>query len=155
MGYMTRKYASKGTPHDIAARLSARTNTILISSGVMFLLWQISYFVVFTPPAGPPRAVDIVRTIALVAWCGALLMLLATGGGAFRGREVREILDDELARAQRAQACQNGFWAVMLVGLTGYVAAQFTAVDARLLAHAIMSAGVLVAVATTAYLNRR
>ncbi len=29
-------------------------------------------------------------------------MLLATDGGAFRHRDVREILDDEVARAQRA-----------------------------------------------------
>ena len=142
-------------PHDLAARVSARTSRILLSSGLMFVMWQLGYFVVFTPAPVPPRNVDIVRTIALVAWCGALLMLVATGGGAFRGREVREILDDELARAQRAQAYQNAFWAVMLVGLAAYVTTQFTTVDARMLAHVIVSAGVLVAVATGAYLNRR
>jgi Na+/H+ antiporter NhaD/arsenite permease-like protein len=120
----------------------------------MFVLWQISYFVVFPPPPRPPRNVDIVRTIALVAWCAALLMLLATGGGAFRPRDVREILDDELARAQRAQAYQNAFWAVMVIGLVAYAAAQFTPIDGRVLAHAIVSGGVLVAVATRAYLNR-
>jgi hypothetical protein len=121
----------------------------------MFLIWQLAYFVVFTPPPGPPRSVDVVRTLALVAWCGALLMLLATGGGAFRAREVREILDDELARAHRAQAYQNAFWTLMALGLAAYVAAQFTVIDGRLLAHAIVSAGVLVAVATRVYLNRR
>ncbi len=142
-------------PRDLAARVSARTNRILITSGAMFVIWQIAYFVVFTPPPGPPRTVDIVRIIALVAWCGALLLLLATGGGVFRHRDVREILDDELVRAQRAQAFQNAFWAVMLVGLVAYVAAQFTVVDARLLAHVILSAGVVVAVTTRAYLDRR
>lgn len=121
----------------------------------MFAIWQLGYFVVFTPPPGPPRTVDIVTTLALVAWCGALLMLLATDGGAFRHRDVREILDDELARAQRARAYQNAFWAVMLVGLAAYAAAQFTALDARLLAHAIVSSGVLAAVATRAWLNQR
>jgi len=121
----------------------------------MFVIWQIGYFIVFTPPPGPPRTVDIVRIIALVAWCGALLLLLATGGGVFRHRDVREILDDELVRAQRAQAFQNAFWAVMLVGLVAYVAAQFTVVDARLLAHVILSAGVVVAVTSRAYLDRR
>ena len=141
--------------HDRAARLSARADRILLSSGSMFVVWQAAYFVVFPPPSGPPRNVDIVWTFALVVWCGALLLLLATGGGAFRSREVREILDDELARAQRAQAYQNAFWAVMLIALTAYVAAQFTTIDARLLAHAIMSAGVLVAVLTRAYLNRQ
>jgi hypothetical protein len=140
--------------HDRADRLSARADRILISSGLMFVLWQAAYFVVFTPPPGPPRNVDIVWTFALVAWCGALLLLLATGGGAFRSRDVREILDDELARAQRAQAYRNAFWAVMLVALAAYVAAQFVTIDARFLAHAIVSAGVVVAVLTRAYLNR-
>ena len=120
----------------------------------MFVVWQMGYFVVFTPPPGPPRNVDIVRMVALVAWCGALLLLLATGGGAFRHRDVREILDDELARAQRATAYQNAFWAVMAVALCAYVVAQFTTVDARFLSHAIVSVGVLVAVTTRAYLNR-
>ncbi len=82
-------------------------------------------------------------------------MLLATDGGAFRHRDVREILDDELARAQRARAYQNAFWAVMLVGLAAYATAQFTALDARFLAHAIVSSGVLAAVTTRACLNQR
>ena len=155
MGYTTRLMPKSENPHDRAARLSARANRILISSGLMFVIWQAVYFVVFTPPPGPPRNVDIVWTLALVAWCGALLMLLATGGGAFRDREVREILDDELARAQRAQAYQNAFWAVMLIALAAYVAAQFITVDARFLAHAIVSAGVVVAVVTRAYMDRR
>jgi hypothetical protein len=142
-------------PHDVAARLAVRTDRILTGSGVMFVLWQIGYFVVFPPPPDPLRNVDIVRAVALVAWCAALLMLLATGGGAFRTREVREILDDELARAQRGQAYRNAFWAVMLVGLAGYVAAQFSAIDARFLSHAILSAGMLVAVVTRAWVNRR
>jgi hypothetical protein len=156
MRYMSRQTRAKCDSSDeLATRLAARTNRILIASGAMFLIWQLAYFVVFTPPPGPPRSVDVVRALALVAWCGALLMLLATGGGAFRAREVREILDDELARAHRAQAYQNAFWALMALGLAAYVAAQFTVIDGRLLAHAIVSAGVLVAVATGAYLNRR
>jgi hypothetical protein len=121
----------------------------------MFLIWQVAYIVIFAPPPGPPRRVDIVATVGLVAWCGALLMLLATGGGALRDREVREILDDELARAHRARAYQNAFAAVMLVGLAAFVVAQFTVIDARHLAHAIVSTGVLVAIATRVYLNRR
>ena len=120
----------------------------------MFVVWQLAYFVVFTPPPGPPRNVDIVRTVAVVAWCGALLLLLATSGGAFSDPEVREILDDELAQAHRAKAYQNAFWGVMIVGLAGYVAAQFTRIDARLLSHLVLSVGVLVAVTTRAYLNR-
>ena len=156
MRYMVEQ--TNANPHscyETATRLAARTDRILITSGAMFVIWQLAFFVVFTPPPGPPRSVDVVRTLGLVAWCGALLVLLATGGGAFRSREVREILDDELARGHRAQAYRNAFWAVMILGLAAYAAAQFTAIDGRLLSHAIVSAGVLVAVATRTYLNHR
>jgi hypothetical protein len=142
-------------PHELVARIADRTNRILQGSCLMFLVWQVAYFVIFARPEGALRNVDIAMSFAFIAWCGALLMLLATGGGAFRAREVREILDDELARSQRSQAYQNAFWGMMLVGLAGYVAAQVTAIDALLLAHIMLSAGVLVAVATLAYLNRR
>ena len=138
-----------------AARIEHRTTRILISSGFMFGLWQISYWMLFLPRDGALRRVDIVAGLAFVAWSGALLMLIATGGGAFRARAVREILDDELARAQRARAYQNAFWTMILVTLAAYAAAQFVDLDARLLAHATLSTGVLVAVATVAFLRRR
>jgi hypothetical protein len=140
---------------DVVARIEGRTNRILVGSGIMFLVWQVAYFTLFSRRGSALRSVDIVTSIGFIAWCGALLMLLATGGGAFRGRQVREILDDERARSQRAQAYQNAFWAMMLVGLAAYVAAHFTAIPGILLAHTSLSAGVLVAVATLACLNRR
>ena len=70
-------------------------------------------------------------------------------------RQVREILDDELAQAERGVAYQNAFWAVMVVSLGGYMAGHFTQVPGRLLAHVSLSAGVVVAVITIAWLHRR
>ena len=137
-----------------ATRLEARTERILRGSGFMFVIWQLAYFVVF-PPSPALRSVDIVSSLGFLAWAAALLLLVATGGGAFRAPEVREILQDELALARRAVAYQNAFWAVMLVSLAGYVVAHFTQLPGRLLAHVNLSVGVVVAVGTVAYLNRR
>jgi hypothetical protein len=136
-------------------RIEDRTTRILIGSGLMFGLWQVSFLMLFAPPDGALRRVDLVASLAFVAWSGALLMLLATGGGAFRARAVREVLDDELARSHRAQAYQNAFWVMMLVTLGAYAAAHLVPLDARLLAHGTLSTGVLVAVATVAFLRRR
>lgn len=141
--------------HHLVTRIEGRTDRILLASGAMFLVWQVGYFTVIHTPQSGLRTVDLVATAGLLAWAGALLMLVATGGGAFRSREVREILDDELARAQRGKAYQNAFWALMLVAFAGYVATTFSEVPARLLAHVSLSAGVLAAVATLAYLRRR
>ena len=150
MGYMN----SDDLQH-VVARIDKRTDRILLASGTMFLAWQVAYFTVIHTPRSAFRTVDLAATAALLAWAGALLMLVATGGGAFRNREVREILDDELARDQRGKAYQNAFWALMLVAFVGYVVTTFSEVSARLLAHVSLSAGVLAAVATLAYLRRR
>ncbi len=141
--------------HEIARMLSARTNKILIISALMFVVWQLVYFVVFTSPSGPPRRVDVIKTLGMVAWCSALLMLVATDGGAFRNSAVREVLDDELAIAHRAKAYQLAFWSVMIVALAAFVGVQFTTIHAGLLAHVLVSVGTLGAVATRAYLNRQ
>ena len=150
MGYMIRE-----GPVGQAARLQHRTRRILVSSGVLFVIWQVSYFVVFNRPGSAVRAVDAVASAGFVAWGAALLMLIATGGGAFRSHEVREVLHDELARSERAMAYQNAFWAVMVLNLAGYVAGHFTQIPGRTLAHVSLSAGVVVAAATIAWLNRR
>jgi hypothetical protein len=150
MGYM-----DNDTLQDRVARIEGRTDRLLLTSGAMFLVWQVAFFTVVHTPRDAVRHVDVVAMAALVAWAGALLMLVATGGGAFRSREVREILDDELARSQRGQAFQNAFWVLMLVAFAAYVATTFSDVSARLLAHVSLSAGVLAAVATLAYLRRQ
>ena len=150
MGYM-----DSNNVQDRVTRIEGRTDRILLTSGAMFLVWQMGYFTVLHTPRSAFRTVDLVATVGLLAWAGALLMLVATGGGAFRGREAREILDDELARSHRGQAYQNAFWTLMLVAFAGYTATTVSEVPARLLAHLSLSAGVLAAVATLAYLRRR
>jgi len=140
---------------DTAARIAQRTDRILATSGLMFLVWQASYFVIFDRGERELRTVDVVAVAGYVAWACALLMLVATGGGMFRKRDVRAILDDELARAHRASAYRNGFWALIVVALVAFVAAQVTGIPARDLAHVSLSAGVIAAVGTLTYLRRR
>ena len=142
-------------PHDAAARIERRAQRILWTSGVAFLAWQVAFFTMYREPSPPTRGVDIVRAAGFIAWCAALLGLVASGGGAFSRRSVRAILDDELARARRADAYRNGFWAMILIALAGYVVAHFTPINPLHLAHVGLSAGVLVAVATVAWMGRR
>ena len=138
-----------------AERIEKKTDRILKMSGLMFLTWQISYFTIFNQQADHLRTVDIVARVGYLAWASALLMLVATGGGWYGSAEVRAILDDELARAHRADAYRNAFWAVIAVSLIAYVATHVIDVPAQVLAHVVLSAGVLVAVGTLAYLRRQ
>ena len=141
--------------HDeTAARIEKKTDRILKMSGLMFLTWQASYFAIFNQQTDHLRTVDIIARAGYVAWACCLLVLIATGGGWYGSAEVRAVLDDELARAHRADAYRNAFWAVILVTLIAYAATHVVDVPAQVLAHIVLSAGVLVAVATLAYLRR-
>jgi hypothetical protein len=142
-------------PDAAAERIQRKTQRILWASGLGFVAWQLAYFGTYAQHEGPLRDVDKLRTLGFIAWSAALLFLLATGGGVFAGRRVREILDDELARARRAAAYRNGFWAMMAIAFASYVLAQLAEIGTLHLAHAILSAGVIVAVLTLAVLNRR
>lgn len=142
-------------PNVAAERIARRSQRILWASGIAFVVWQIGFFTLYGDGIPTGRSVDTVRAIAFVAWCGALLALVARGGGLFRSAAVRELLDDELAAARRSAAYRNGFWAMIAIAFLGYGAAHFTGVGALVLAHVVMSAGVIVAVATLAYSGRR
>jgi hypothetical protein len=141
-------------PNDAAERIERKTQRILWAAGLAFVVWQIAFFLLYLdgPPIG--RSVDAVRSLAFLAWCAALLVLVATGGGAFASPAVKEVLDDELSRARRATAYRNGFWAMIVFAYGGYLLAHLTALGPLVVAHAVLSGGVVVAVLTLAYTNR-
>jgi hypothetical protein len=142
-------------PYVAAERIDRRTQRILWGSGLAFLVWQIAYFVMYRDPSLSMRNVDMVRSAGFIGWCAALLGLVAGGGGTFSGQAVRAILDDELAKARRADAYRNAFWTMLLIAFVGYVLAHFTRISSLHLAHAGISAGILVAVVTLAWSGRR
>ena len=48
------------------------------------------------------------------------LIVLATGGGLLLSRRVRNLMNDEVALANRSRALQAGFWTAMLVAVGLY-----------------------------------
>lgn len=137
-----------------AERIQRRALRKMAAFGAIFLVWQILYFSVFPDPGESLRKVDIVRTLAFLVWALALLVLFATGGGAFGPRGVRRFLDDERARALRSIGYRNGFWAMIAICFAAYVATMLTPVRAVDLAHICLSAGVLAVLVTQVRLDR-
>jgi cation transport ATPase len=134
---------------DHYARRRAR---VLIVSAIFFIAMQATHFGQFHGS----RLVDQVKISAWFVWSIALLVVLATGGGFFKGREVRALMNDESTRAHRAEAFVWGFWAAMagailLYGLT-MIEPQTTARDAI---HLILTFGVGVAILRFGRLEQR
>jgi hypothetical protein len=59
------------------------------------------------------------------------LLILATGGWLQLSRDVRRLMNDEVALAHRASALQTGFWTAMLLALAIYFASLQWAISLR------------------------
>ena len=84
-----------------------------------------------------------------------LLLALATNGFWFQRREIRELINDEQTRANRASAMSVGFIASMLGAMVVYFVEQFEPVSAREAIHIILSLGLGAALIRFGMLERR
>jgi hypothetical protein len=133
-----------------AERLSARRARILPFLAVIYLGQQYSYF----SSLDGARPVDHVRIGAWAVMSAALLIALVTGGGLFRGRELRTMLNDESSRAHRSDALGWGFVVAMLTGIALYVIGA-RQIDEREAIHLIVSLGIATALVRFGFLERR
>jgi hypothetical protein len=65
--------------------------------------------------------------ITILFW----LLILATGGWLKLSRDVRRLMNDEVALAHRSAALQAGFWTAMLLALAIYAASLVWTVSLR------------------------
>lgn len=137
-----------------AARVQRGAIRKMAVFAALFLAWQISYFLFFPDPHSTVRAVDLVRTIAFLAWVLVLLALFATGGAMFQRRKLRPFLDDERAVAIRATAYRSGFWAMIALCVIGYAATLIIDLRAADVVHLVLSGGVLAVLVTQVILDR-
>lgn len=140
---------------DQADRMQRRRTRIMTSQGLLFLLWQGSYFTSRPDLSEPLRRVEQVQLSAYVFWAAALLLLLSTGGGWWRSKAVREMANDEVTRANRRSAYVWGYWGVILGCLGFYVAALFEPLSLMDAIHTLLSLGVVLPMMRFVYLERR
>jgi hypothetical protein len=101
------------------------------------------------------RLVDKVQIGGYIFWSLALLAVLATGGGFFRGKAVRDLLSDEVTRANRAVAYAVGFW-VLVLGCAGlYITSLITPLSPTEVLNVLLSLGVVMPCLTFAALERK
>lgn len=147
--------ADSHSASEIAERVSRRRGRMLMFQGLLFILWQGSFYA-WGAAADGPRLVDHVKVSAWAVWILALLVLMATGGGWFRSREVRRLINDEVSVDNRRRGQQAGFFASVLGGLGVYAVNQYvepvSALDAI---HATLSIGIGVAILCYGMLERR
>jgi hypothetical protein len=135
-----------------AERLNRRRARALPALGVIFLAQQASFL---STPAEAVRPVDHLKVGAWLVLSIVLLAGLATGGGWFRSRAVRELLNDESTRVHRRVGYVYGFWAAMGTALGLYVVNMFEPVSGRDAVHIIVTVAIATALLNFGLLERR
>ena len=100
----------------------------------------------------------MVSLVRLGGWTALALVILAglvTGGFWMKPKAVRELMEDEITRAHRAQALSLGFALSMLTGIALFVLQVFVPMDAPEVIHAMLSAGGGAALVRFSILERR
>jgi hypothetical protein len=135
-----------------AERLVRRRARMLLLLVILFLSWQGDYFLA---DGALGRTVDHVKVSAWLVWAIALLAILATGGGYFRSRAVRALMDDDTTRHHRLTAFSFGFWASVGAAILVYALSMFATVSGREASHLIISAAVGASLLSFVWLERR
>ncbi|HEU0098624.1 MAG TPA: hypothetical protein VFQ67_07595 [Allosphingosinicella sp.] len=137
---------------ETADRLSRRRARQVPVLAILFLSGQAIFAL---GPDDPARAVDQVKVAAWLVWALALLLLLATGGGLFRSKKVRALMDDEATRAHRAKAYAVGFWLAVGTAIGIYALTAFDRVMPREALHIVVTAAIAGALLTFGFLEHR
>jgi hypothetical protein len=143
------------TPGQIAERLHRRRTRIIWAQAILFLVMQASYYTNMPSFDAPLRPVDQIKLSAFAVWALALMLLLSVSGGLFRGKAVREMMDDELTRSHRRSALNWGYFAAMLTAIVFYMVSQYVRMSPPEAIHAIVSVGVIVPMVRFVVLERR
>ena len=136
---------------ETADRLSRRRARMMIPFALLFLLQQATFF------SNPPDH-RLVSLVHLSGWTVLALVILAglvTGGFWFRPKAVRELMEDEITRAHRAQALSLAFVLTMLTGIALFVLQVFVPIEAPVAIHLVLSVGFGTALLRFSLLERR
>lgn len=136
--------------HELADRVTRRRARMMPVLAILFLAGQPIYF------ARNQMEIDTpVRTAVWLVWAAVLLLALAMAGGHFRGRAVRDLIEDEVTRANRLRAYAAGFWTAMATVFGIYGLSIFDNIQGRESLHLVMTFSVAAALITFGMLEKR
>jgi hypothetical protein len=134
---------------DIADRMSRKRLTIMLIAALAFLAVQLVAQPVFV--AGP-ESVNQTASVLWVVNVVALLLTIGTGGGLLNRRQLRALVEDDVARAHRQLSIVVGYWVAMVIAVTLYVLWEFTGKE---VAYLTVTISVLASLFSFSYLEFR
>jgi hypothetical protein len=107
---------------ELAERLNRRRARMLPILALFVIIQQSAFYT----SGDQMRPVDMVRNGGWLLLVAVILAGLLTGGFWRRSREVRELMNDEVTRANRDSALVWGFTAAIAAGIVLYAIESFT-----------------------------
>ena len=136
-----------------ADRISRRRARILPVLAIMLFIQQATFF--GNNHAAGTRTVDVVHFAGWIAMTLLTLLVLVSGGGWKHSREVRELMNDDVTRVNRAKALSTGFVVAMLVTVILYAVSFFSETAVRDALHVVATSGLAAALLRFAILEKR
>jgi hypothetical protein len=140
------------TPVEIADQVSRKRAGMVAFAAIAFVLVQVAarpYFV---------GGGDVASHVQFNYWAvnaAVLLLCLATGGGLLQSRQLRSLVNDEVARSNYKTAVVTGYWVAMTAAVGLYLWAGFRRVTAREAIYVIVTPSIAVALLVFALLEFR
>jgi|GWRWMinimDraft_12_1066020.scaffolds.fasta_scaffold10339_3 hypothetical protein len=122
----------------LAEKLTKRRARGSIVLGIFFLATMATSLGVDFPANRP----QTLKLAAWIVWAAALVFLLAVGGGLFRGKSVRALMNDESTIENRRRGMVAGFWATVLSAFALYAITFYEPISGREVIRLLLSAAV-------------
>ncbi|MEM5516023.1 hypothetical protein WNY37_03610 [Henriciella sp. AS95] len=139
---------------DEVEKYSRRRRCLLVAMALAFIVWQAAGFGIFDDIVGGDRRfVRVISIVAPVIWAGILIWLV--GGKAMRdaSASTQTALDDELVRANRAQAFTTGYWATLIASALVFAVSLFVQIPAHEAVQIVLITGVVAPMFAFAWLE--
>ena len=133
------------------AERASRTRSLLMAIMAVVLLINTALGVGDEPSSMTPALRHGIWAAMILLW----LVILATGGWLQMTRQVRSLMNDEVALANRSQALQAGFWTAMLVGVGLYFASLQWQIEVREALRILVDLTIAAALVRYAWLELR
>ena len=135
-----------------AERLSRRRARMMPFLALILITQQGAFAVAADSPR---RSVDYMTLGAWLLLAGVILAALVTGGFWLKPRPVRDLMDDDVTKANRASALALGFVLSMATAMVLYVVNFVEEVPAGIAIHVIVTFGLAAAMFRFGLLERR
>ena len=135
-----------------AERLSRRRARMMPFLALILITQQGAFAVAADSPR---RSVDYMTLGAWLLLAGVVLAALVTGGFWLKPRPVRDLMDDDVTKANRASALALGFVLSMATAMALYVVNFVEEVPAGIAIHVIVTCGLAAAMFRFGLLERR